>query len=258
MTRSDIYLQRNGRRAELVLNRPDKRNALNLAMWAAIPVLLREIAEDPAIRLLVVRGAGDAFSAGADIAEFETAYGSRDAIQANQEIMNAAMNALEAFAKPTIALIRGPCVGGGCGLALCCDLRFAATNARLGITPAKLGLVYGVANTRRLAQAVGTSAAKDMLFTARLHDAEAGLRLGLVDRIAPPDALEAALAQFESELTASSSFTAHATKEIFLMLRAGAHDDTAESRALFSGAFDGADFREGFAAYIAKRGPDFR
>ena len=255
---SDIRLDLVGRRAELVLNRPDKRNALNLAMWAAIPGLLAGIVEDAAVRLLVVRGAGDAFSAGADIAEFETAYGSRDAMQANQDIMNAAMDALEAFPKPTVALIRGPCVGGACGLALCCDLRFAAADGRLGITPAKLGLVYGVANTRRLVQAVGISAAKDMLFTARLHDAEAALRLGLVDRIAPPDALEAALAQFESELAAASSFTARATKEIFRMLREGARDDTAESRVLFNSAFDGADFREGFAAFVAKRRPDFQ
>ena len=255
---ADIYLQREARRAELVLNRPDKRNALNLAMWAAIPGLLQDIAEDPAIRLLVVRGAGDAFSAGADIAEFETAYGSLEAMQANQNTMSAAMDALEAFPKPTVAVIRGPCVGGGCGLALCCDLRFAASDARLGITPARLGLVYGLANTRRLVDAVGISAAKDMLFTARLLDAETALRLGLVDRVAATDALDAALLQFEAELHASSSFTARATKEIFRMLRDGVHDDTPESRALFNSAFDGADFREGFAAFVAKRRPDFR
>ena len=255
---SDIRLDLLGRRAELVLNRPDKRNALNLAMWAAIPGLLSDIADDAAIRLLVVHGEGDAFSAGADIAEFETAYGSQEAMQSNQDIMNAAMDALEAFPRPTVALIRGPCVGGACGLALCCDLRFAATDARLGITPAKLGLVYGVANTRRLVQAVGISAAKDMLFTARLLDAETALRLGLVDRIAPRDALDATLAAFESELTAASSFTARATKDIFRMLRDGASDDTAESRALFNSAFSGADFREGFAAFVAKRRPDFR
>ena len=255
---ADIYLQREAHRAELVLNRPDKRNALNLAMWAAIPGLLQDIAEDPAIRLLVVRGAGDAFSAGADIAEFETAYGSLEAMQANQNTMSAAMDALEAFPKPTVAVIRGPCVGGGCGLALCCDLRFAASDARLGITPARLGLVYGLANTRRLVDAVGISAAKDMLFTARLLDAETALRLGLVDRVAATDALDAALLQFEAELHASSSFTARATKEIFRLLRNGAHDDTPESRAMFNSAFDGADFREGFAAFVAKRRPDFR
>lgn len=254
----DIHIERRGRRADLVLNRPAKRNALNLAMWGAIPGLLRDIAADPGVRLLVVRGAGEAFSAGADIAEFETAYGTRAAMLDNHDTMAAAMDALEAFPCPSVALIRGACVGGGCGLALCCDLRFASEDARLGITPAKLGLVYGVANTRRLVEAVGVSAAKDMLFTARLHDAQSALRLGLVDRVVAPDDLDAALATFEGEIGACSGFTARATKQIFALMRNGARDDTTESRALFASAFDGADFREGSTAFVAKRRPDFQ
>ncbi len=253
----DVYLRRDGARAELVLNRPDKRNALNLAMWAAIPGLLREIENDPAIRLLVVRGAGDNFAAGADIAEFETVYATAEAALTNQVTMAATMTALEDFPKPTLALIRGACVGGACGVALCCDLRFAAADARLGITPAKLGLVYGVADTRRLVQAIGVSAAKDMLFTGRLHDAHAALRIGLVDRVTAPAALDEEVQAFAQDLAAASSFTARATKQTFRMLRAGAANDTDDSRALFASAFDGADFREGLAAFVQKRRPDF-
>ncbi len=255
--RSEVYLERIGRRAELVLNRPDKRNALNLAMWAAIPGLLREIEGDPSIRLLVVRGAGDNFAAGADIAEFETAYATAEAARANQATMAAAMTALEDFPKPTLALIRGACIGGACGLALCCDVRFAADDARLGITPAKLGLAYGVADTRRLVQAVGISAAKHMLFTGRLHDAREALRIGLIDRTASPETLEAELLTVEKELFAASGFTAQATKQTFRMLRQGARDDTPESRALFASAFNGADFREGLSAFVQKRRPNF-
>jgi len=253
----DIYLQRVGRRAELVLNRPDKRNAVNLAMWSAIPALVRDIEAERDVRLLVVRGAGDTFAAGADIAEFETAYASADAALANQATMAAAMTAIETFPKPTLALIRGACVGGACGVALCCDLRFAADDARLGITPAKLGLVYGVSDTRRLVQAVGVSPAKDMLFTGRLHDAHEALRIGLVDRVAAPDALDALLTSFEHDLCAASGFTAQATKQTFRLLREGVWDDNAESRALFASAFSGPDFREGSSAFIQKRRPDF-
>ena len=255
--RPEVYLERIGARAELVLNRPGKRNALNLAMWAAIPGLLSEIEHDASARLLVVRGAGDTFAAGADIAEFETAYASPEAALDNQATMAAAMTALEDFPKPTIALIRGACVGGACGVALCCDLRLAADDARLGITPARLGLVYGVSDTRRLVQAVGISAAKDMLFTGRLHDGATALRIGLVDRLAPPDALDAALQTLEEDLLATSSFTAQATKQTFRMLREGARDDTAASRGLFASAFEGADFLEGFSAFVQKRRPVF-
>lgn len=254
---AEVYIARTGRRAELVLNRPDKRNALNLAMWAAIPGLLAEVADDPAVRLLVVRGAGDTFAAGADIAEFATAYATAEAALANHATMMAAMSALEDFPKPTLALIRGACVGGGCGIALCCDLRFAATDARIGITPANLGLSYGAADTRRLVQAVGVSAAKDMLFTGRLHRADEALRLGLVDRVAPPEQLDETLLTYEKEIVAASGFSARAIKRIFRMLSDGAHDDTDESRALFASAFGGADFHEGAAAFAEKRRPVF-
>lgn len=252
---AEVYLERHGPRADLVLNRPDKRNALNLAMWAAIPGLLAEVTDDA--RLLVVRGAGDAFAAGADIAEFETAYSTRAAALANQATMAAAMSALETFPAPTVAAIRGACVGGGCGLALCADIRIATHDARLGITPAKLGLSYGVADTRRLVQAIGASAAKDMLFTGRLHDAAEAWRIGLVDRVVAPDGLDGAVDGLLSELCAASGFTARAVKQTFRLLRGGAVDDTEESRRLFAAAFEGPDFREGVAAFSQKRRPDF-
>lgn len=252
---ADIDLVIEGRRADLVLNRPDKKNALTLAMWRAIPGLLADAAASPAVRALVVRGEGTAFAAGADIAEFADAYATADAARANQEIMRAAMTALEDFPKPTVALIRGACVGGGCGLALACDLRIAAPDSRLGITPAKLGLVYGVDDTRRLVAAVGASRAKDILFTGRLLDAAEALRIGLVDRVAEDPAEETA--RLVADIVAASGFSARATKQIFRMLRDGVRTDTAESAALFASAFGDADFREGFSAFMQKRRPDF-
>jgi enoyl-CoA hydratase/carnithine racemase len=258
VSRADLFLTFHAAHAELTFNRPAKRNALNLDMWEGIPRILREAMANPQVRALVLNGAGGVFSAGADIAEFETTYGTAEAALANHRLMQAAMAALEDFPLPTIAMIEGPCVGGGCGLALCCDLRFAAPSARFGITPAKLGLVYGVGDTRRLVQAVGLSAAKDILFSGRLMDAIEAKALGLVDRVIPQDALESETLDYVETLAGASSFSARSTKAIMGRLREGAVIDDEASRALFASAFAGEDFKEGFAAFQEKRPPDFR
>jgi enoyl-CoA hydratase/carnithine racemase len=254
---ADIFLERRGARADLVLNRPDKRNAITVAMWGEIPNLLSEAQEDPAVRLLVVRGEGAHFAAGADIAEFETIYTTRLGALANHKTIQAAMRALETFAKPSVAAIRGACVGGGCGLALCADFRYADDTARFGITPGKLGLAYGVGDTRRLVRAVGLSAAKDILFTGRLMQAAEAKDIGLVDRVVAPDALEGLIEALEDHLCAASGYTARTTKQILQMLADGAQEDNDASRQLFADAFDGADFREGFRAFLEKRAPKF-
>lgn len=252
----DIHIELVGRRAEMVLNRPDKRNAITRAMWAAIPNLVAPLANDESVRLLVVRGEGGSFAAGADIAEFPETFANGEVAARNQAAMRAAMAALEDFPKPTLAFIRGACVGGGCGLALACDLRLAAEDARLGITPAKLGLVYGVADTRRLVQAVGLSRAKDLLFSGRLIDAAEALRIGLVDRVAADP--HAALDALEADMVAASGASARAQKAVFRLLREGAGDDDPAGLALFAGALDDDDFREGFAAFTEKRPPRFK
>lgn len=253
----EIFVSRAGAVAELVLNRPAKRNALTMAMWRALPGLLAALAADPAVRVLIVRGAGGHFAAGADIAEFESVFATREAALANQADIQAAMTALEDFPVPTLALIEGACVGGGCGLALCCDLRFAAANAKLGVTPAKLGLAYGVADTRRLVQAVGLSAAKDILFSGRLLDAAEALALRLVDRAVAPEALRPAVEAYSAQLLAASSHTARTAKQVLRMIRDGQTADDDKSRALFADGFEGRDFREGRAAFLEKRAPDF-
>jgi enoyl-CoA hydratase/carnithine racemase len=257
MTKPDIFIERNGPLLALTLNRPDKRNALTLAMWDAIPDLVTPYADDPTLRLLIVRGAGGVFAAGADIAEFETVYATREAALANQARMQRAMSALEDFPIPTLALIEGACIGGGCGLALTCDLRYASPGARFGITPGKLGLAYGVSDTRRLVQAVGLSAAKDILFTGRLMDAEEALSLGLIDKLADEQKLDLAADALVDALTRASSYTARATKRILRLVRDGETTDTDESRDLFADAFDGPDFKEGFRAFLEKRPPRF-
>ncbi len=253
----DIYVARDGAVAVLALNRPSKRNALTMAMWRAIPGLLNELAGDPSVRVLVVRGEGGAFAAGADISEFETVFATREAALANQADMQAAMTALEDFPSPVIAQIDGACVGGGCGLALCCDLRFASATSRFGITPGKLGLAYGTSDTRRLVQAVGLSAAKDILFTGRIVTAAEALSLGLVDRVFESFSLAGEVAAYAAQICAASGYSARATKAVLRMIRDGATGDDAASRALFADAFEGPDFSEGRAALLQKRAPAF-
>lgn len=254
---SDITLTRDGDRAQLTLNRPNKRNALNLAMWAAIPGLLASLDEDANVRCLVVRGAGGVFAAGADIAEFETAYATREAAHSNQTTMVAAMRALEAFPKPVVALIEGPCIGAGLGVALCCDVRVASANARFGVTPARLGVAYGLEDSRRLVDAAGASAAKDLLFTGRIIDAGEALRLRLVDRVLPEDGFAEGSEAYLEQVCAGAPFTARATKALLAMIREGIRAETDQSRAVFADAFEGPDFREGVRAFAEKRTPKF-
>lgn len=253
----DILLQSDGHAAEIILNRPLKKNALTLDMWRRLPELAAEAIKKPGLRMLVIKGTGGSFSGGADIAEFPTLYATREAAMDNQNVIQTAMRAIEDFPLPTIAVIEGHCYGGGCGLALACDLRFAARNARFAITPAKLGLVYGVDDTRRLVNAVGLSYAKDILFTGRSLDADEAHRIGLVDAIHEPERIELAVQTFVSSLSAASSHSARGTKTILRRLAAGQRHDDEATRAMFGDAFSGADFEEGFRAFIDRRPPKF-
>lgn len=257
MSQDAVYLTREGPAAHLVLNRPDKRNALSAAMWAAIPPLLAEAEADGAARLLIVRGAGGAFAAGADISEFEDVYATAERAEAYSRTIAAALDGLAAFSKPTLAVIEGACVGGGCGLALACDLRFAAQGARFGITPGKLGLVYTLNDTRRLVDAVGFSPAKDILFTGRLLDAEEALDIGLISRLLPREALFEEAAGYAEQVAQASTRSARVTKRIMARIAAGQSEDDDATRKLFLEAFQSTDFKEGYRAFLEKRKPRF-
>ena len=257
MHTDQIYLSRHGESASLVLNRPAKHNALTEAMWREIPDLLAEAEADRDIRVLVVRGKGGAFAAGADISEFEDVYATTERATAYSRAIAEALDGLARFSKPTIAAIEGACVGGGCALALACDLRFAAQGARFGVTPAKLGLAYPFNDMRRLVSTVGASAAKDLLYTARLIDAETALQMGLINRLMPPGILKDAVEDYVRHITQTSSHTAAITKQMIALIEAGQSEDCDETRQLFLKAFSGAHFQEGYQAFLEKRRPDF-
>ena len=168
--------------ARIVLSRPERRNAITRAMWRALPAIRAAIEAREDLLVTLVEGEGAHFSAGADIAELGEIYRDTASTRDYGDAVQDGLKALMDLDRPTIAVIRGVAIGGGLGLALACDLRFCAADAHLAITPAKLGLIYGHAETRRLIELVGPSRAKDLLFTARRIETDEALAIGLIDR----------------------------------------------------------------------------
>ena len=259
MTQPSIYLDTSPPVAAIVLNKPARRNALDLEMWQTLPHLLDQIEQDEEIRVGIVRGVdARAFASGADIKEFGKIHGDPETSHDYNETVRRAARKLSRFPKPMIAMIQGPCVGGGCGIALACDLRIADTSARFGVPPAKLGLIYSLEDTKLLIDAVGASRAREMLFTGRLVEADEALAIGLIDRLIAAETIEAETMALAQEIVAASPFSVRHSKRIVRMILDGASEDTLETRAVFDAAFQGADYREGTRAFIEKRKPDFR
>lgn len=253
-----VRLVRDGAVGRLLLDQPARRNAMTREMWRRLPALVQEAAADDGLALLRVEGVGGHFCGGADISEFAETYATIESTsRANVEIA-AAVDALAAFPKPAVAVIRGACVGGGVALALACDLRFASADARFAVTPAKLGLIYSQGDTTRLMRTIGAARAKDLLFTARLVDAAEALRIGLVEEVRPPEELDAFVAAWLSPLAAGSRPALRTIKAMVRAIEDGAPRESEELREAFDGAFRGDDFREGYRAFLEKRPPAFR
>jgi len=231
MTTARLITERQGPIGRLVLNNPERLNALTFDMWTAIPEALAALAVDPALRVLVLAGAGDkAFAAGADISQFEGAY-IGEAVQQANETIERAFAAIERFPRPTIAEIRGYCIGGGMAVALCCDMRIAAEGARFGIPPARLGLGYDHMSVRRVVDLVGPAAAKEILFTARQFSTAEALAMGLVNRVVPSPELAAAVAALARAIAAAPAEDAAEAKRAALSLGGSADPPPPAPRA---------------------------
>lgn len=247
-----LHFGRAGPVANLIIDRAQKRNAMTQAMWEQVPGMI-ETADDPALRVLLLQSATPGiFCAGADIGELLANKDDAAWRAANQRAINAAQHALARAATPTIAFIDGDCVGGGCGLAMACDIRVATPRARFAITPAKLGLIYPLHDTKLLVDLVGPGQAKRLLFTGEMIDAAEALRIGLIEAIADaPD-------RWVDAIIANSSFSTRATKHFVRRIANGQADDDGETLATFARAFTGEDFIEGTRAFVEKRKPEFR
>lgn len=255
-----ILVERTGSVATLVFNRPAQRNAFTFAMYHEIHRLALDLEADRSVRAVVFRGAGsEAFAAGADIGEFETHRSSSAEARRYAAAFEGAMDAVEALGVPTIAMIAGACVGGGLEFATCLDLRIAADTSRFGVPIAKLGLLVGYKEMRRLVRLVGPAVAIDLLHTARLVDAAEALRLGLVGCVVPLADLEATAYGLAEEMAGLAPLTHRWHKQILqtVLRDPGLDRLTPEEEALPYACYDTADFHEGRRAFLAKRRPMF-
>ncbi|MBA0052273.1 enoyl-CoA hydratase/isomerase family protein [Streptomyces sp. AJS327] len=232
--------------ATVTIRNPAKRNAMTPRMWRQLPELLQRLARDTTVRALVLTGAGETFCAGADIGSL------RETVTESQNLSVGAEEALAAFPRPTLAVVRGHCVGGGCQLAAGCDLRFAAEDATFGITPAKLGIVYPEPSARRLTRLVGPASAKYLLFSGELIDAARALRTGLVDETHPAGHLADRVAEFTGTLARRSGLTQAAAKECV--------DGRADPERVADWrrtATESGEATEGVTAFLERRAPRF-
>lgn len=238
----------------MTFNKPARRNAVSLDMWEAIPVILDHFERDPAVRVIVLKGAGEqAFVSGADISQFEKVRSSRESNELYETVSGEASRRLIACPKPTIAMIRGFCIGGGLAIAIGCDLRIANDGARFGVPAARLGLGYAAPGVKRLMELVGSSFTKEIFFTARHFSAAEAREMGLVNRVVADNLLEEYTRQYCATIGDNAPMTMHALKRTVGELARGEKADLAACDALVKACFDSQDYIEGRRAFMEKR-----
>jgi enoyl-CoA hydratase/carnithine racemase len=241
-------------------NNVARHNALSVDMWEAVPALLSQAKHDMRVRLVVFSGAGEkAFVSGADISQFEDMRAAKEAVTKYEHMAETALMSIYNFPKPTLACIRGYCIGGGVNVAISCDMRIAASDAIFSVPAAKLGLGYRYSAMKNLVDLIGPGAAKDLFFTARRLDANEALRLGLVSRVCETEKLPELLAEYTSALAANAPITIAAAKAITKeILKPSPELDMALCQQLIRKCFDSADYAEGRKAFMEKRKPVFK
>jgi len=255
-----VEVEREGALGWLVFDHPERRNAISVEMWRAIPGAVRALDEDPEVRVLVARGAGEAaFVSGADISEFERLRTGADAAAAYEATTAEAFEALSACEKPLVAMVHGFCVGGGMAVALAADLRYAADDAVFAIPAARLGLGYHASGVAALVALVGPAAAKEIFFTARRYGAEEARELGLVNAVFAKGNLEAEVRVRAQGIAAGAPLTLRSVKRVIreLSLDPGQRDEAAV-RGSIRACFDSEDYQEGVRAFLEKREPKFQ
>ena len=253
-----VLVERHEHVAYIKIDRPEKRNALTQAMWAAIAPMIDQLNSDLSIRLIVVGSSSPGvFSAGADIGEYRHHVGDLEWGADSQRVVGAALAAVAQAHAPTLAAIDGPCFGGGAGIAVACDFRIATRSATFAITPAKLGMVYEFGALVALVDLVGPAQAKKILFTGETFDATQAERMGFVDSVVGDSDLEAATEAFAAGLVKTSGMSARIMKEAIQRIMSGHREECAETDEFVNRALRSADYHEGVSAFIERRPPVF-
>jgi len=259
-TKTDKMLSRkDGGVGYLIFNNPERHNAVSLEMWEAASAILDDFAADKNVRVVVLTGAGGkAFVSGADISKFESERASKDAIERYNQTVDKANTAVFEFPKPTIAMIRGYCIGGGVGLALCCDLRICSDNSKFGVPAAKLGLGYGFKGIKKLVDVVGPSFAKEIFYTARQFTAPEALTMGLVNRVLPEAELEKYVKDYANTISGNAPLTVNSVKYIVgEAVKSASERNLKRCEDLVAQCFASNDYIEGRKAFMEKRKPAF-
>lgn len=255
---TDIVRERRGAVAWVTFDRPEARNAFTYDMYTRLTELCAELADDDATRVVVFQGRGDdAFVSGSDIRRVGEIRTRDDAIAYEQHIERA-IGGVERLAKPTIALIRGVATGGGAAIALACDLRVAADNARFGVPIARtIGNTMSLRNLARMVEVVGPALTKDLLFTARLADADEALRAGAFSEVVSLAEIEARVTALADQIAGNAPLTVRATKLGVLRIIEAARERIGAGEDIVELAYTSDDFHEGVAAFLEKRRPSW-
>jgi len=250
---------RDGKIGLMTFNNPEKHNAVSFEMWEAAEKILDGFESDPAVRVVVLTGAGGkAFVSGADISKFESERASEEAVQRYNALVEKVYSRIYQFPKPTIAMIRGYCIGGGLNLAICCDMRFATEASKFALPAAKLGLGYGYNGLRRWIETIGPVATKEIFYTARQFTTVQARRWGMVNEVVADDKLEATVMEIANTIADNAPMTIATIKRCTVeILKDADKQDIAACNAMVAACFASNDYREGRNAFLEKRRPNF-
>ena len=254
-----LLVEKKGSVGWLIFNQPAKKNAINNAMWQAIPPAMAQFDRDPEVRCVVFRGAGaEAFAAGADISEFEKQRSEHGAVAKYDDLLDRVLHSIQGSPKPTLAMVYGFCLGGGVEIALACDLRYCSASAQFGIPAAKLGLGYNIEGHKRLLETVGHARAREIMFLGRRYGAEDAFAMGLVHRVLPDGELERYTGDVIKTLCENAPLSIANTKAILEeYVKAEGAPDHVRMRAAIERCAKSADYTEGRRAFMEKRTPRF-
>ena len=255
-----LVAQKDGAIGWIIFNNPARHNATSFEMWQSLPLVLDAYSQDDEVRVIILKGAGEkAFSAGADISQFKEKRTGAEAVREYNAASDKAGRALRECPKPTIAMVRGYCIGGGTAVAVSCDIRIVSDDARFGVPAAKLGLGYRFEGIRRLASIVGPSYAAEIFYTGRQFSAHEALEMGLVNRVVPVVDLEKNVLDYANTIAANAPLTIAAVKRSLVEFLKDPDDrDLSRCQQMVDACYESDDYKEGQAAFMEKRKPQFK